>query len=65
MKFAIAIPLGMVAGFIGGRWLTGYPFPDKSPNGDFTFLVLLAFMAAGGVIAAAVVSSRWWDRRKK
>jgi hypothetical protein len=65
MKYAIAIPAGMVLGFIGGGWLTGYPFPDKSPNGNFTSLVLLGFMVAGGLVAAVTVSSPWWDRRQK
>ena len=62
MKYAIAISVGMLAGFFVVHWLTGYSISDKS---DFSTLVVLSFVAAGGVVGAGCVSSRWWDRRKK
>jgi hypothetical protein len=65
MKHVFAIPLGMLAGFFVGTWLTGYTVGSKTANADFQTLVLLAFVAAGGIASAALVSSRWWDRRKK
>jgi hypothetical protein len=65
MKYALVIPLGMVAGMVVGQWFTGYRLPDKMPGADTRMLTLLAFVVGGGALAASVASSRWWDRRKK
>jgi hypothetical protein len=66
MRYVIAWPVGMVAGYFVGHWLTGHTFAfSAQPNADLYKLVLLAFVAAGGIASATLVSGRWWRRRKK